>query len=86
MESLYNTEYYYVAFVKTSGNETSYGEEQTFTTKIDPDGIEEVHSSESSVHGEDEWYNLNGRKLAAPQKGINIIRMSDGTTRKVLVK
>lgn len=31
-------------------------------------------------------YSLNGCKLAAPQKGINIIRMSDGTTRKVLVK
>ena len=31
-------------------------------------------------------YSLNGCKLSAPQKGINIIRMSDGTTRKVLVK
>lgn len=31
-------------------------------------------------------YSLDGRQLAAPQKGINIIRMSDGTTRKVLVK
>ena len=31
-------------------------------------------------------YSLDGRQLAAPQKGINIIRMSDGTTRKMLVK
>ena len=31
-------------------------------------------------------YDLQGRKIAKPQKGINIIRYSDGTTRKVLVK
>ena len=31
-------------------------------------------------------YDLSGRKLAKMQKGVNILRMSDGTTRKVLVK
>lgn len=31
-------------------------------------------------------FDLSGRKLDKPQKGINIIRMSDGTTRKVLMK
>ena len=31
-------------------------------------------------------YDLQGRKLSAPQKGLNIIRMSDGTTRKVMIK
>lgn len=31
-------------------------------------------------------YNAAGRMIAAPQKGLNIIRMSDGTVRKVLVK
>ena len=31
-------------------------------------------------------YDLNGRKLSVPQKGINIIRMSDGTTRKVMIR
>jgi hypothetical protein len=31
-------------------------------------------------------YSLDGRRLAAPQKGVNIIRMSDGSTRKVIVK
>ena len=37
-------------------------------------------------HGNDIRYDLNGRKLNALQKGINIIRYSDGTTRKVLIK
>ena len=31
-------------------------------------------------------YDLNGRKLAEPQKGINIIRYSAGTSKKVLIK
>lgn len=31
-------------------------------------------------------YSLDGRRLTAPQRGVNILRMSDGTTRKVVVK
>ena len=31
-------------------------------------------------------YNLAGQQIAKSQKGINIIRMSDGTTRKILIK
>ncbi len=33
-----------------------------------------------------EYYDLQGRHLNTPVKGINIIRSTDGTTRKVLVK
>lgn len=33
-----------------------------------------------------QFFNLSGVKLAAPQKGINIIRMTDGNTQKVYVK
>ena len=32
------------------------------------------------------YYSLDGRRLSSPQKGINIIRQSDGTTKKILVK
>lgn len=31
-------------------------------------------------------YNAAGQMITAPQKGLNIIRMSDGTSRKVIVK
>ena len=31
-------------------------------------------------------YTLDGRQISAPQHGINIVRMSDGTVRKVMVK
>lgn len=33
-----------------------------------------------------EVYDLNGRKVSAPQRGINIIRMPDGTVKKVMRK
>ena len=31
-------------------------------------------------------YNLSGKRLVSPQKGLNIIRMSDGTTKKVIIR
>lgn len=31
-------------------------------------------------------YNVNGMRMSTPQRGINIVKMSDGTVRKVLVK
>ncbi len=83
----YDTHYCYVAFVKTSEGETFYGEQQIFKTNSDPDGIKEIESLTPALSkGEEDWYDLNGRKLAAPQKGIYIIRYSDGTSKKVLVK
>lgn len=41
-------------------------------------------SSDNAV--ETARYNLNGHKINAPQHGVNIIRMSDGTVKKVVVK
>lgn len=83
----YEAEYCYVAFVKTEENETFYGEVLKFSTNADPDGIRDIEQSPLNIeHSVEAWYDLSGCKLAAPQKGINIIRMSDGTTRKLLVK
>ena len=86
----YDTEYCYVAFVTTSGNETFYGEEQTFKTgEPSQDVIDGIANEELRVKNEEfagAVYDLNGRRLPALQKGINIIRMSDGTVKKVLVK
>ena len=48
-----------------------------------PDVVD-IISRETSEDGA--IYDLNGRKLSAPHKGINIIRMNDGTTRKVMIK
>lgn len=52
--------------------------------EIDITCIEDI---EGSGRGMVSVYDLNGRKLsAASQRGINILRMDDGTTRKVIVK
>lgn len=36
--------------------------------------------------GTDEWYSTNGMKLRSPKHGINILRKSDGTTSKVIIR
>lgn len=47
-------------------------------------GIKTVPTSASAI--EVERYTTGGMRIASPQKGINIIKMSDGTVKKVLVK
>ena len=32
------------------------------------------------------YYDLSGRRLAGKQRGVNIVRYSDGTSRKIMVK
>ena len=44
-------------------------------TLTDGNGVEEVAR-----------YNAAGQMIHGPQKGVNIIKYSDGTTRKVIVK
>ena len=83
----YESTYSYVAYAKTAEG-AFYGEVRTFTTGEQPTGIENIHSD--SQRGGDVFevarYDMQGRRITAPQRGINIIRMSDGTTRKVVVK
>ena len=81
----YESEYAFVAFVKTSENETFYGEQQTFRTGPDTSGVEDVTVANGEVV-ETARFNLKGHRLNAPRRGLNIIRMSDGTVRKVMVK
>ena len=47
-------------------------------------GVEGVEADENSI--EVSRYDIHGRLLSEPTKGINIIKMSDGTTRKEIVK
>ena len=52
------------------------------------EGIEnDVKSVETDAKAEEtERYNIGGQRINSPQKGLNIVKMSDGTTRKVVVK
>lgn len=48
-------------------------------------GIENITTEEENAT-EVARYSLDGTLLSAPTKGVNIVKMSDGTTRKVIVK
>ena len=48
-------------------------------------GIETIHNLQFTIHNEG-VYDLSGRKLSQMQKGINIVKMSDGSTCKVLIR
>ena len=55
-----------------------------FIEEIDPSSLDI-----NPIHGdvaESSRYTLNGLRITSPPKGINIIRYSDGTTKKVIVK
>jgi len=82
----YGSTYQCVAFATTSENETFYGEVQTFTTEAAPTGIEGVKENARSSKPVTvvACYDINGKRLSQPQKGLNILKMSDGTTRKVV--
>ena len=52
------------------------------------EGIENtIESVETDAQAEEtERYNVSGQRISSPQKGLNIVKMSDGTTRKVMCK
>lgn len=49
----------------------------------DQTGVEQVNDSQTKI---EDYYTTNGTHSEHPIKGINVIRMSNGTTKKVIVK
>lgn len=82
----YLTTYCYVAFMTTSEGDTFYGELRTFETGEDTSGIEDIPSATKTAAGTQKVYDLNGRRIAQPRRGLNIIRTADGSTVKVMKK
>ena len=56
------------------------------TAEFDDTGIENMEREAWSVKNTDAIFSISGARLNAPQRGINIIRTSDGRTIKVMVK
>ena len=50
----------------------------------DPSGIEATTATQQPTIVE--CYTIDGKRIVTPHRGLNIIKMSDGTTRKVVVK
>ena len=57
---------------------TYYGTESQIITGID--------SAERTANAQEAIYSVNGARVTTMRKGVNIVRMSDGTVKKVLVK
>ena len=52
-----------------------------------PNGIQNVKTgNEEQMASYKEIYDLNGRHISELQRGLNIVRMSDGTTKQVVIK
>jgi hypothetical protein len=49
--------------------------------EMDETAVKEISASNTN---EAKYYSLDGKQLSQPQKGLNILKMSDGTTRKVV--
>jgi hypothetical protein len=58
--------------------------------EIEVTGIDQISFQENGEQGINQegavWYTIDGKQVDKPKKGINIIRMSNGTTKKVVVK
>lgn len=48
-----------------------------------PSSVESINTITSDTA---EYYDLNGRRLCAPQNGINIVKYGNGVTKKVIIK
>ncbi len=56
----------------------------TYIEELESDGIDYVSSqTNTEVIGN---YTIGGQQTSSPQKGVNIIRYSDGTSKKILMK
>ncbi len=51
--------------------------------EMDMTGIESVSVDDAEAIG---YYTIDGKAVDVPQRGVNIVKFSDGTTKKVLVK
>ena len=81
-----NSTYGYVAFVRTTKGKTYYGVVRQFTTgeHQQATSVEAFNAKQAPIN--EAIYDLLGRKHDNLHKGVNIIRMEDGSIRKVYVK
>ena len=49
-------------------------------------GINAAEALDALNDAEAEYYDLSGKRLDEPQKGVNIVRMKSGKTKKIIIK
>lgn len=60
--------------------------EELANVRIALDSEETSIDTIANLMNDSEYYSVNGVKLSAPKKGVNIVKMSDGSIKKVFVK
>ena len=53
---------------------------------LSPTTADGISTAETDRKGRVEYFDLNGRRVAAPRAGVYIVREADGKTHKVIVK
>ena len=84
---IYNVQQSVIVGIPVETVGTFKGNGPTITLDLtynDPTGISGVTVNEDN--GEATYYTIDGRKLNAPQKGLNIIRYANGKTVKKIIK
>ena len=68
-----------------NGNGTSANAPAQLSMRID-DSTTGIDAIDALNDAEAEYYDLSGKRLDEPQKGVNIVRMKSGKTKKIIIK
>ncbi len=77
-----DTTYTYHSYATTDSG-TAYGNDVTFTTLTDTSGIGSIGLDQTEVKA---IYSTSGQQLNEVQRGVNVVRYSDGSVKKIYVK
>ena len=73
----------YVVAIMTNSKGMVVNAAKVKVTDYDPSSVSGIRNATTT---EAARYTLDGRQVTAPQHGLNIIRLSDGTVKKIMVK
>ena len=68
-----------------NGNGTSANAPAQLSMRID-DSTTGIDAIDALNDAEAEYYDLSGKRLDEPQRGVNIVRMKSGKTKKIIIK
>lgn len=75
-----------VAIITDNSNNVVNAAKTYWIVSNDPTGVSEVKTNDGKEAVEVARYNAAGQQINGQQSGLNIVKYSDGTTRKVVVK
>jgi hypothetical protein len=69
--------------VEAYRNHPQWGRFVNISSNKAPTAVNQVERADNAPSA---WYSYDGRQLTSPVKGLNIVRMNDGSVKKVMVK